>query len=1061
MQSASSYVVPSQWYSVHPTGLDTFYPGPTSEAFTPAYVTGTPNYAGQAMYIPSPSMIVPPLQQPPPAKREKKTIFVQDPDQHSMDGKEEIMSGVGRIQNPTLSMGPLSSISTYPQYHQSVPPYVVPPQQYSDHPPGLSTFYPIPTPGEFPPRTPNYTGQAMYTPYPSIIVPPVQPLAPAKRSNKTVFVRDYDQDSMDSKEEIMSEVVMSQNPTPLVGQPSSISTPPQLCPTMLATDDKTKLDRYVIKYAALNATKKLTSLAEPSPATPEPEKPEPEHKKKAINGMAETDITPFHDDSEWPPASQSFINSTSILKTYSLDSRAPPFRENVSSGTMTPSLPNPIVAAAVSAVPTHSPGLSHPRQAPLGISPARKASTGPELKNAGKESVVALEEKVEPTLQSNLSSHQDAYRVSKTWKKPKEEVLVEQTQCPDRKLTIDDKLYLEQKQLKKACNGGAGAKACESVKLEAVPASTTDKLALLEKELEKRSKSIIIEFLHLYDYKEAIQCVDELEQATMLYVFVRVGVETTLERSQITRYHMGQLFHQLLQTGSLSKSQFFKGQREVGVLWRDSGLSWTDFLPETEDVHSFITEQKLEFTLSDPLDLVSTRTLSPKKLNKPLEELEEVASNEQIFKWVKDKPKPAVEATVKNSSVLSVTRDSNTIQRPVLKDGSRQYSRNFLLSLQYVPASVQKPKGLAPISNVVLDKINQKRLSLRLDPQGLISTAPDFTPDFVVFNRQSPAKRGAPKLFRTVRSILNKLTPEMFIQLLKQMKELTIDTEERLTGVVDIVFEKAIDEPNFSVLYGNMCRCLAKLKVPMAVQSNSFVTFRRLLLDRCQEKFLNSKTKDEVVERKKRELEAATSASECKRLQEELEEEKSKACRRSIGNIKLIAELFKLRLLTERIIHGCVIKLITDLDEESLEWLCILFTTIGKELEKFKTQMDMYFKQLEIIMREMKTSKRVQFMLQDIIELRLNNWVSRRAELGPKTLEQIRMDAIFEEQEEQRKVHQQLFNEKRWPGFLIPEAGICSISTLTVLILQPHDGLQQELYQPKQPGCNAAFGFGH
>lgn len=59
--------------------------------------------------------------------------------------------------------------------------------------------------------------------------------------------------------------------------------------------------------------------------------------------------------------------------------------------------------------------------------------------------------------------------------------------------------------------------------------------------------------------QEAMQCVDELEQATMLYVFVRVGVESTLERSQITREHMGQLFHQLLQAGSLSKSQFFKG----------------------------------------------------------------------------------------------------------------------------------------------------------------------------------------------------------------------------------------------------------------------------------------------------------------------------------------------------------------------------------------------------------------------------------------------------------------------------------------------------------------------
>lgn len=64
------------------------------------------------------------------------------------------------------------------------------------------------------------------------------------------------------------------------------------------------------------------------------------------------------------------------------------------------------------------------------------------------------------------------------------------------------------------------------------------------------------------------------------------------------------------------------------------------------------------------------------------------------------------------------------------------------------------------------------------------------------------------ELFKRVRSILNKLTPQKFQQLMKQVTELTIDTEERLKGVIDLIFEKAISEPNFSVAYANMCRCL-------------------------------------------------------------------------------------------------------------------------------------------------------------------------------------------------------------------------------------------------------------
>uniref|UniRef100_A0A671NF96 Eukaryotic translation initiation factor 4 gamma 3-like n=1 Tax=Sinocyclocheilus anshuiensis TaxID=1608454 RepID=A0A671NF96_9TELE len=413
-------------------------------------------------------------------------------------------------------------------------------------------------------------------------------------------------------------------------------------------------------------------------------------------------------------------------------------------------------------------------------------------------------------------------------------------------------------------------------------------------------------------------------------------------------------------------------------------------------------------------------------------------------------------------------------QEPAEKNGKKQYDRDFLLGFQFMPACVQKPEGLPPISDVVLDKINQNKLPMRpVDPR-VISRGPDFTPAFADFGRQIPGGRGAPllnvglrrppgrkiitnvsvndevqlkttehawkpgmkrdnviddsetmttqELFRKVRSILNKLTPQMFSQLMKQVTDLTIDTEERLKGVIDLVFEKAIDEPSFSVAYGNMCSCLATLKVPMTDKPNSTVNFRKLLLNRCQKEFEKDKVDDDAFEKKHRELEAATSRE---RLQEELEEAKDKARRRSIGNIKFIGELFKLRMLTEAIMHDCVVKLLKNHDEESLECLCRLLTTIGKDLdfEKAKPRMDQYFNQMEKIVKERKTSSRIRFMLQDVIDVRLHNWVSRRADLGPKTIEQIHKEAKLEEQEEQRKVHQQLLSKdnKRRPVVLREE----------------------------------------
>ncbi|KAL0965959.1 hypothetical protein UPYG_G00288670 [Umbra pygmaea] len=260
------------------------------------------------------------------------------------------------------------------------------------------------------------------------------------------------------------------------------------------------------------------------------------------------------------------------------------------------------------------------------------------------------------------------------------------------------------------------------------------------------------------------------------------------------------------------------------------------------------------------------------------------------------------------------------------------------------------------------------------------------------------------ELFKRVRSILNKLTPQMFQQLMKQVTELTIDTEERLKGVIDLIFEKAISEPNFSVAYANMCRCLMGLKVPTTDKPTITVNFRKLLLNRCQKEFEKDQDDDVIFEAKQKEMEAAKEEEKAG-LKADLEEAKDKARRRSLGNIKFIGELFKLKMLTEAIMHDCIVKLLKNHDEESLECLCRLLSTIGKDLdfEKAKPRMDQYFAQMDKIIKEKKTSSRIRFMLQDVIDLRQSGWVPRRGEQGPKTIDQIHKEAEMEEQMQQIK----------------------------------------------------------
>ena len=142
-----------------------------------------------------------------------------------------------------------------------------------------------------------------------------------------------------------------------------------------------------------------------------------------------------------------------------------------------------------------------------------------------------------------------------------------------------------------------------------------------------------------------------------------------------------------------------------------------------------------------------------------------------------------------------------------------------------------------------------------------------------------------------------------------------------------------MDEPEFSVAYAKMCDVLREKKVPKD-ESGTLVDFRKLLVTRCQKEF--EKDYMEGVDKAKYEQDyaAATTEEARKELKHEFETRERRARRRSLGNIRFIGELYNLKMLTDRIMHEIINKLINQIDEESLECLCWLFNTIGKVLEQ-------------------------------------------------------------------------------------------------------------------------------
>ncbi|KAM9521209.1 eukaryotic translation initiation factor 4 gamma 3 isoform 18-T18 [Guaruba guarouba] len=1013
-----------------------------------------------------------------------------------------------------------------PQYRHSGPPYVGPPQQYPVQPPGPGPFYPGPGPGEFPNAygTPFYPSQPVYQSAPIIVPTQQQQPPPAKREKKTIRIRDPNQGGKDITEEIMSGGG-SRNPTPPIVRPTSTPTPPQLSSQVP--------EHSTVVYGTVESTHLAAST--PVTATSNPkqeEKPKPDPVLKPSSPVLRPEPTGEKKDQAGQTTEATSVETPPELPLAPSPTPAAPVA-------VVPAAPTAAVVT-VSSKPTFTADseekceLASPKEEAMPISNATPCTDTSDPSPAEEADAEVCEEPssvassdIPMTASTNLINEVNGVSEQVT----AAESVVDVAQTEAAPLTVEletpdaPPAEVESVPSSSALHAApsppptppptppppsppssvAAAAAVTTTTPSPPPLLSPSALPVVQGDLEgeESTRTTLSEEIKDTEKKEETESDGQLEESAE-------AQSLNSSKSPVPA-----------QT-ALTAPKTWKKPKDRTQATEEAIEAEAEPKVEEELSGGRVLESDLE-KMSHGFQL--ERDPSELQKAKPVEE-----NGEQEAEPVRNGAESVSEGegTEANSGFTESSGEGPVYQykpeqwKPLDPDGKKQYDREFLLDFQFMPACIQKPEGLPPISDVVLDKVrgepikqvNQPKLPLRtLDPR-ILPRGPDFTPAFADFGRQTPGGRnvsgsackvqsnpglpslarcGSPacpllvsphpplrnlplgllnvgprrsqpgqrreprkiitvcvkedvhlkkaenawkpslkrenqtedpenvktqELFRKVRSILNKLTPQMFNQLMKQVTDLTVDTEERLKGVIDLVFEKAIDEPSFSVAYANMCRCLVTLKVPMADKPGSTVNFRKLLLNRCQKEFEKDKADDDVFEKKQKELEAATTPEEKTRLHDELEEAKDKARRRSIGNIKFIGELFKLKMLTEAIMHDCVVKLLKNHDEESLECLCRLLTTIGKDLdfEKAKPRMDQYFNQMEKIVKERKTSSRIRFMLQDVIDLRLCNWVSRRADQGPKTIEQIHKEAKIEEQEEQRKVQQLMTKEKRRPG---------------------------------------------
>lgn len=257
-------------------------------------------------------------------------------------------------------------------------------------------------------------------------------------------------------------------------------------------------------------------------------------------------------------------------------------------------------------------------------------------------------------------------------------------------------------------------------------------------------------------------------------------------------------------------------------------------------------------------------------------------------------------------------------------------------------------------------------------------------------------------LKRQVNSLLNKICPDNLGRIVDQMARVPLASAEELELVISALFQAAIANTHYVETYTDMVFAL-KSNYPEFPPLDGAgkarpLSFTRVLLNTCQQEF---ESITELLEPSPEEIVGES-------LRDELAD-KRKA--RSLATMRFIGHLFLRDLVTAKVLDQILWELVQPRphgdgdqlpEERMVECACELLTAVGCTLENTPAGRQLLHRTL-VRLADLKKPrdndgsgfpKRIQFRIDDLLDLQRNGWKLKIFHERARTLDDIRKDAI-------------------------------------------------------------------